>query len=283
MNLARDAAVSPAARVNPTTGPRGDEAFAKARTTTSRSSCRSDTHAIGATMEHESFENDAIATVLNEPRRDQVDREERPDVDRVYMTCAIPDRWLADGVWLTLELKPSMAAPISAVIEVGPSDSSTSCRRSRASGRRSEQGRQSAEALTARLRSMEQSAPSPEPPGVAAPEDGPAVPRRVRSAQRRLRDAPKFPPVGAALPPARACGPARRNRWRWCCDAARDGAGRARPRRRRLPSLLGGRRLARAAFREDALRPGADRRRWSRRHRSPAIRSTEVAEDTLRP
>ena len=38
-------------------------------------------------MEHESFENDAIAAILN---RDfvsiKVDREERPDVDRIYMT-----------------------------------------------------------------------------------------------------------------------------------------------------------------------------------------------------
>ena len=48
-------------------------------------------------------------------------------------------------------------------------------------------------------------------------------------------------------------------------DAARHGARRhARPRRRRLPSLLGGRRLARAAFREDALRPGAAGARVSR-------------------
>ena len=38
-------------------------------------------------MEKESFENDEIAEILN---RDfvpiKVDREERPDVDRVYMT-----------------------------------------------------------------------------------------------------------------------------------------------------------------------------------------------------
>ena len=68
-------------------------------------------------------------------------------------------------------------------------------------------------------------------------------------------------------------------------DAARDGARRhARSHRRRLSSLLGRRRLARAALREDALRPGAARARVSsRRRRRPAIRSTlEVAEDTLR-
>jgi len=38
-------------------------------------------------MERESFENEGIAAILNEnfvPVK--VDREERPDVDRVYMT-----------------------------------------------------------------------------------------------------------------------------------------------------------------------------------------------------
>jgi uncharacterized protein YyaL (SSP411 family) len=38
-------------------------------------------------MEHESFENDAVASVLNEHFvAIKVDREERPDIDRVYMT-----------------------------------------------------------------------------------------------------------------------------------------------------------------------------------------------------
>jgi uncharacterized protein len=38
-------------------------------------------------MEHESFENQEIATFLNEHFVSiKVDREERPDVDRVYMT-----------------------------------------------------------------------------------------------------------------------------------------------------------------------------------------------------
>ena len=68
-------------------------------------------------------------------------------------------------------------------------------------------------------------------------------------------------------------------------DAAGDGARRhARPHRRRVPPLLGRRRLARAALREDALRPGAARARVrSRRRRSPAIAFfAEVADDTLR-
>jgi uncharacterized protein YyaL (SSP411 family) len=61
-------------------------------------------------MERESFENDAIAALLN---RDfvsiKVDREERPDVDRIYM--AFVQATTGGGgwpmsVWLTPELKP---------------------------------------------------------------------------------------------------------------------------------------------------------------------------------
>src|SRR5437660_9964262 len=38
-------------------------------------------------MEHESFENDAIAKILNDHFVSiKVDREERPDIDQIYMT-----------------------------------------------------------------------------------------------------------------------------------------------------------------------------------------------------
>src|SRR3954462_4011107 len=61
-------------------------------------------------MERESFENDRIADLLN---RDyvsiKVDREERPDVDRIYMTFVQATTggggWPM-SVWLTPELKP---------------------------------------------------------------------------------------------------------------------------------------------------------------------------------
>ena len=49
-------------------------------------------------MERESFENEAIAALLNEhfvPIK--VDREERPDVDRLYMTACRPWDWAAAG------------------------------------------------------------------------------------------------------------------------------------------------------------------------------------------
>src|SRR5258707_4055604 len=61
-------------------------------------------------MEHESFENAEVAAVLNEGFVSiKVDREERPDVDRVYM--AFVQRATGSGgwpmsVWLTPELKP---------------------------------------------------------------------------------------------------------------------------------------------------------------------------------
>jgi uncharacterized protein YyaL (SSP411 family) len=61
-------------------------------------------------MAHESFENPAIAEILN---RDfipiKVDREERPDVDRVYMTFVQATTGSGGwpmSVWLTPELKP---------------------------------------------------------------------------------------------------------------------------------------------------------------------------------
>ncbi len=61
-------------------------------------------------MAHESFESEAIAEILN---RDfvsiKVDREERPDVDRVYMTFVQATTGSGGwpmSVWLTPDLKP---------------------------------------------------------------------------------------------------------------------------------------------------------------------------------
>ena len=61
-------------------------------------------------MEHESFENDEVAAVLNEHFVSiKVDREERPDVDRVYMTFVQATTGSGGwpmSVWLTPDLKP---------------------------------------------------------------------------------------------------------------------------------------------------------------------------------
>ncbi|MGZ5005572.1 MAG: thioredoxin domain-containing protein, partial [Chthoniobacterales bacterium] len=61
-------------------------------------------------MAHESFENEAIAEIMNrEFVNVKVDREERPDVDRVYMTFVQATSghggWPM-SVWLTPDLKP---------------------------------------------------------------------------------------------------------------------------------------------------------------------------------
>jgi uncharacterized protein YyaL (SSP411 family) len=61
-------------------------------------------------MEHESFEDEKVATIMNrEFVNIKVDREERPDVDRVYMTFVQATTggggWPM-SVWLTPDLKP---------------------------------------------------------------------------------------------------------------------------------------------------------------------------------
>ena len=61
-------------------------------------------------MERESFENDGVARVLNDLFVSiKVDREERPDVDRVYMTFVQATTGSGGwpmSVWLTPELQP---------------------------------------------------------------------------------------------------------------------------------------------------------------------------------
>ncbi len=92
--------------------PWGDEAFARAKAedkpiflSIGYSTCH-----WCHVMEHESFEDGRVAEVLN---RDfvpiKVDREERPDVDRVYMTFVQATTGAGGwpmSVWLTPELKP---------------------------------------------------------------------------------------------------------------------------------------------------------------------------------
>jgi uncharacterized protein YyaL (SSP411 family) len=92
--------------------PWGDEAFSRARAedkpiflSVGYSTCH-----WCHVMEHESFEDAAIAGVLNEhfvPVK--VDREERPDIDRVYMTFVQGTTGSGGwpmSVWLTPDLKP---------------------------------------------------------------------------------------------------------------------------------------------------------------------------------
>ena len=92
--------------------PWGDEAFEKARQenkpiflSIGYSTCH-----WCHVMERDSFENEAIAALMNDLYVNiKVDREERPDVDRVYMTTvqALTGHggWPL-SVWLTPDLKP---------------------------------------------------------------------------------------------------------------------------------------------------------------------------------
>jgi len=151
-------------------------------------------------MEHESFESEAIATVLNEQFvAIKVDREERPDVDRVYMTFVQATTGSGGwpmSVWLTPDLKPFYGGtyfpPSSKWGRPGFIDILQEI------GRvwKAERGQvvESAEALTMRLKSMEQTAPSAEVPGVAALD---RTVQQFRDAfdprNGGFGDAPKFP------------------------------------------------------------------------------------------
>src|SRR5262245_46298716 len=92
--------------------PWGDAAFAKARAehkpiflSVGYSTCH-----WCHVMEHESFESTVVSSVLNEHFVSiKVDREERPDVDRVYMTFVQATTGSGGwpmSVWLTPDLKP---------------------------------------------------------------------------------------------------------------------------------------------------------------------------------
>ena len=92
--------------------PWGEEAFARARAedkpiflSIGYSTCH-----WCHVMEHESFESPAVAALLNEGFVSiKVDREERPDVDRVYMAFVQATTGAGGwpmSVWLTPELKP---------------------------------------------------------------------------------------------------------------------------------------------------------------------------------
>jgi uncharacterized protein len=117
-------------------------------------------------MEHESFEDASIAGVLNDQFVSiKVDREERPDVDRVYMTFVQATTGSGGwpmSVWLTPELKPFYGGtyfpPTSKWGRPGFIDILNEIARVW----KAEQSKvvESAEALTARLKSLETARPA---------------------------------------------------------------------------------------------------------------------------
>src|SRR5437879_459708 len=151
-------------------------------------------------MERESFENDAVAAVLNEHFVSiKVDREERPDVDRVYMTFVQATTGSGGwpmSVWLTPDLKPFYGGtyfpPAYRWGRPGFVDILQEITRVWHADR--PKIAQSAEALTAQLKSLEQTAASSTVPGEGALERvvaqfGEAFDPRHGG----FGDAPKFP------------------------------------------------------------------------------------------
>jgi uncharacterized protein YyaL (SSP411 family) len=180
----------------------GDEAFAKATSenkpiflSVGYSTCH-----WCHVMEHESFENDAVAAVLNEHFVSiKVDREERPDVDRVYMTFVQATTGSGGwpmSVWLTPDLKPFYGGtyfpPTSRWGRPGFVDILQEIGRVWTADR--DKVLQSAEAMTTQLRRVEQAATTSSVPGSDA---------LVRAATQfweafdwrnsGFGDAPKFP------------------------------------------------------------------------------------------
>ena len=151
-------------------------------------------------MAHESFENDEVAAQLNEHFVSiKLDREERPDVDRVYM--AFVQATTGSGgwpmsVWLTPELKPFYGGtyfpPSSKWGRPGFVDILAEI--ARAWGTEQSKVVESAEALTARLRTVEPAAAVSTVPGADA------LDRTVQQFREAFNphlggfgDSPKFP------------------------------------------------------------------------------------------
>ena len=181
--------------------PWGDEAFAKARIeekpiflSVGYSTCH-----WCHVMEHESFENDVVATVLNDHFVSiKVDREERPDVDRVYMTFVQASTGSGGwpmSVWLTPELKPFYGGTYFPATSKWGRPGFVDILKEIARVWQTERGKvnQSAEALTAQLAAAK-TAPATKIPG-------PEALRRIVDRFRQsydgryggFGDAPKFP------------------------------------------------------------------------------------------
>jgi uncharacterized protein len=151
-------------------------------------------------MEHESFENDDVAAVLNEHFVSiKVDREERPDVDRVYMTFVQATTGSGGwpmSVWLTPELKPFYGGTYFPPSSKWGRPGFVDILQEIARVWKEERPKvvESAEALTQRLKSIEQTASATTVPTTEALERTVA---QFRDAfDRRLGgfgDAPKFP------------------------------------------------------------------------------------------
>ena len=156
--------------------PWGEEAFAKARSedkpiflSIGYSTCH-----WCHVMEHESFEHDKVADVLNQLFVSiKVDREERPDVDRVYMTFVQATTGSGGwpmSVWLTPDLKPFYGGTYFPPTGRWGRPGFTDILKEIARAWTADRGKvaESAEALTKQLRAMEQTRATSSVPGPAA-------------------------------------------------------------------------------------------------------------------
>jgi uncharacterized protein YyaL (SSP411 family) len=152
-------------------------------------------------MEHESFEDAAVAAVLNDSFiAIKVDREERPDIDRVYMTFVQSTTGSGGwpmSVWLTPDLKPFYGGTYFPPTSRWGRPGFTEMLEQIARVWRADRAKvaQSAESLTAQLRSTARSAAAS-----AAVPDGDALQQTARqfwaafdSRHGGFGEAPKFP------------------------------------------------------------------------------------------
>ena len=213
-------------------------------------------------MAHESFENDERRPA-HERRRSsaiKVDREERPDVDAVYMTAT--QAMTGQGGWpMTVFATPDGTPffcgtyfPRANFIRLLQSVATAwqdAARRRPAPGRRGGRGDR---------RRAGRRRPVDAAHRRAARRRGRPARQGVRRHERRVRrraevPAAHEPALPAAPPPAHRRGDAT---WRSSGTRRGDGPRRhLRPARRRLRALLGRRSLDRAALREDAVRQRA--------------------------
>jgi uncharacterized protein len=151
-------------------------------------------------MEHESFEDHEVAAVLNrEFVAIKVDREERPDVDRVYMSFVQATTGAGGwpmSVWLTPELQPFYGGtyfpPTSRWQRPGFVDVLVEIARAWKTER--PKVIESASSLTSRLRDAERGAPGGEVPPASVLDRTRAQFRASHDARRGgFGGAPKFP------------------------------------------------------------------------------------------
>ena len=217
-------------------------------------------------MERECFEDPQIAALMNERFVCiKVDREERPDVDAIYMDAV--QAMTGRGGWplnafltpdgapvLRRHLLPARAAPGDAVLAAGRR------RRRRGVARPARRDRRDRPADPPAPRRRRRASPRPR-----ASRTRPRSTRAVTLLRPRLRPGARRLPDRRAEVPARLGDrvPARARRARdGAAHAARDGGGGdVRPDRRRLRALQRRRPLGDPPLREDALRQRAARAR----------------------